>query len=77
MMLDNLKLSNHSRIIIAIVVLASLEFEGVAEISKPFEFWDIFQFAVIDLKMNTLTFKLSVTTKEERTYYLKYIDQDE
>lgn len=33
MLLDNLKLSNHSGIIIAIVVLASLEFEGVAEIS--------------------------------------------
>lgn len=70
MMLDNLKLSNHSGIIIAIVVLALLEFEGVAEISKPFEFWDIFQFAVIDLKINNT--HIQVVCNNQRGAYVLF-----
>lgn len=52
MVSDYLELSNHTGVIISIFILASLQFEGAAEISQPFEFWDIFQFTVIDLQID-------------------------
>lgn len=45
-----LQLSNHSGVLVTIFILATLQFEGVAEISEPFEFWDILQFTVIHLR---------------------------
>lgn len=40
-MLNYLKFSNHSGVIVTTLILASLQFESVAEISQPFEFWDV------------------------------------
>lgn len=72
-----LKLSNHSGVLVAIFILAAQQFEGVAEISQPLEFWDILQLAVINLKTCTLRLKSSIETKEELLYNLKYKTQDE
>lgn len=33
-----LQLSNHSGVVVPIFILASLQLEGVAEVSQPFEF---------------------------------------
>lgn len=45
-----LQLSNHSRVVVAIFSLSSLQFEGAAKVSQPFELRDILQFAIIHLK---------------------------
>lgn len=45
-----LQLSNHSGVVVPIFILASLQLEGAAEISQPFEFWDFLQFTIIDLR---------------------------
>lgn len=48
-----LQLSNHSGVLVTIFIFATLQFEGVAEISEPFEFWDILQFTVIHLRTHS------------------------
>lgn len=52
MVSNYLQLSNHSGVVVSIFILASLQFEGAAEISQPFEVWDILQFAVIHLRIH-------------------------
>lgn len=52
MVSNYLQLSNHSWVVLPIFILASLQFEGVAEISQPFEVWDILQLAVIHLRIH-------------------------
>lgn len=51
----NLQLSNHSGVLIPIFILASLQLEGVAEVSQPFEFLGILQFIVIHLETHSHT----------------------
>lgn len=53
MVSNYLKLSNHSGVVIAIFILASLQFERAAEIGQPFEFWDVLQVAVIHLRIHS------------------------
>lgn len=65
-----LQLSHHSGVIIPIFILATLQLEGVAEISQPFEFWDILQFTVIHLKIHS-HIRLIYSTEEKLLYTLE------
>lgn len=62
---DDLELSNHSRIIIPTIILATLQLERAAEISQPFEFWDSLQFTVINLRIHS-HIRLIYSTEEQQ-----------
>lgn len=53
MVSNYLQFSNHSGVVVPIFILASLQLEGVAEVSQPFEFWDILQVTVIHLRIHS------------------------
>lgn len=55
-LLFHLEFSNDGWIILLIFILASLQFEGVAEIGELFELRNLFQFVIIHLKTEMINY---------------------